>query len=152
MKRIYSRNWLMQFWRLISLKIYSRHTGIRRTSGRVLDQNSAGLRLKKGWCSVRVQRQKNCCLNSRQSGKKFPLICKRWVIFFFFPLFQVPLLIGWNLLTLETATYFTQMPFWCLAIIQPVAYLLKTCYKYKYISSSNIHFKIGHKGNKKICF
>lgn len=82
--------------------------------------------------------------------EKFPLICKRWVIFFS-PLFR-SLLIGWNLLTLETATYFTQMPFWCLAIIQPVAYLLKTCYKYKYISSSNIHFKIGHKGNKKMFF
>ena len=122
---------------------------IRRTSGRVLVQNSAGLRLKKSWSfSSSPKAGKNCCPNSRQSGNRNFLLFARGEWFFFFFLSR-SLLIEWNLLTLERATYFTQMAFWCLPIIQHVAYLLKTRYKYKYISSSNICYKTGHKGNKR---
>ena len=125
---------------------------IRRTSGRVLVQNSAGLRLKKSWCfsSSTKTGRKTVVPTQDSQAREISSYLQEVRIFFFFFLFR-SLLIGWNLLTLERATYFTQMLFWCLPIIQPVAYLLKTRYKYKYISSSNIRFKTEHKGNKR-CF
>lgn len=50
---------------------------IRRTSGRVLDQNSAGLRLKRADVSVRVKAGKNYLSPTQGSqAEKFPLICK----------------------------------------------------------------------------